>query len=537
MSLADDFVQRVFEELLAKREVDDNTHLLATCGEEAVPVLLEQLSSEDFARRKVALYGLQFCFAPEARTPVEALLTGDDPRLREMAAIVIAKHYGMAEIGRLARRLQYDPNPEIAGFALQHLEAQSPDFERVERALGDPRIAEWLWKYLPRYAAASLTPGTRALLDRGLDPERLEPEVACGALAALLSQNDRADGTRARMRTLLAHEHPMLREMAAEFLAWHGSEEDAGALQEAVGDENDLHAYAAMAAASDSIARRAASGDRKAFDAYAREEKMEPFWNYRGKAPDAAFLAAREHRLELLARGFAVPGRVPPDRHVFLGEINAPVAKRLVTPVRDYLDLGRTSFALLSDSQNTGFRGMVHVGDDVGWFRDYGCVVAVGDGLVRQAGIESSWGHLVVLEHATNRGDRFCSLYAHLSPLITVKPGEIVRAGQRIGSIGRSFTWENGGYAAHLHFGLHHGPFAQVHKEGESIDVRFEGYYYVGKVVRSDQENTEVRIQTWHGPRTVTQQTSWLRGYVSLRQWQAGRHRWLDPQKVFRDNL
>lgn len=536
MSLADDFVQRIFDELLAKRDVDDNTHLLATCGEEAVPVLLEQLASADFARKKVALFGLQYCFAPEARVPVEALLTGDDPRLREMAAIVIAKHYGTAEIARLARKLQHDPRPEIAGFALQHLEAQGPEFERVERALGDPRIAAWLWKYLPRYAAPSFTPGTRALLERSLDSERLEPEIACGALAALLSQNDRSDATRSRLRTLLAHEHPMLREMAAEFLAWHGSEEDAGALQEAAGDESDLQARAALAAASESIARRAASGDRKAFDAFVRIEEMEPFWNYRGKAPEPAFLAAQEHKLELLARAFAVPGRVPPDPHVFSGEFSAPVAKKLVMPVRGYLDRGRTSFALLSDSQNTGFRGMVHVGDDVAWFRDYGCVAAVADGLVRQAGSEPSWGYLVVLEHASPGDDRFCSVYAHLSPFISVRPGETVRAGQRIGSIGRSFTWENGGYAAHLHFGLHHGPFVQVHKEGASIDVRFEGSYYVGKVIHSDPENTDVRIQTWYGPRTVTQQTSWLRGYVSLRQWQAGRHRWLDPQKVFLDN-
>ncbi|MCW8129526.1 MAG: peptidoglycan DD-metalloendopeptidase family protein [Planctomycetota bacterium] len=536
MSLADDYVRTIFEDLLAKRDVDANTNLLASFGEEAVPVLLEQLASGDFARQKVALFGLQYCYAPEMRTPVEALITGSDNRLRELGAIVLSKHYGMAEIQRIARKLEDHPDPEVAGFAMQHLEAQDPDPERAKKALRDPRVSDWLWKYLPRYGTPDFSPGTRALLERRLEPGREAPHIACGAIAALIAQNDRSPETRARLRGLLGHEHPQIREMAAEYLAWHGGDEGLAALREALNDEPDRHARASMEGAVAAIGRRTSEADDDAFERFAHAEEAEPFWNFRGRAPDAAFERGREARLEVQARAFAIPGRIPEGRQIHAGPFKAPVAAGLVAPVRDYLDEGRTSFALVSDSLNTGFRGMVHVGDDVGWFRDFGVVVACADGQVRQAGCASSWGHLAVIEHRTRGGDGFCSVYGHLSPFLTVRPGEVVRAGQRIGSIGRSFAWENGGYAAHLHFGLHHGPYVQLYKPGQPIDVRFEGYLYVGRVLHSDPENTEVEIQTWYGRRKVSTPTSWVRGYVSMRQWTSARHRWLDPQEILREN-
>lgn len=534
MSLADDYVRDVFEALVAKRDVDAHTNLLAACGEDAVPVLLKELAGTDFARRKVALFGLQYCFSSLARRPVEALLEDRDPRLREMGAMVLSKHYGHAEIARLARKLQHHADPGIAGYALQHLEAQEPDAGRMRKALQDPRIGEWLWKYLPRYQGAEYADGTRALLEYSIAPERCDARVAAGALAGLLAQNDRRPETRACVRALLAHEAPRLREGAAEFLAWHGERADAEALARAAGCERDLHARAAMQAAGASIDRRETFGDTAAFKQFAAVEPSEPYWNYRGKPPEPAFAASRAARQALLARAFALPSQAAGSVAHATEPFKSAVARRLVTPVREYLDPGRTSFALISDSRNTGFRGMIHVGDDVGWFSDYGVVVACADGQVRQACCESTWGWLVVLEHATPGGDRFCSVYAHLSPFLTVRAGDLVQAGQRIGSIGRSFAWENGGYAAHLHFGLHHGPYIQCYKPDAPIDVRFEGYNYTGRVVRSDSENTEAVIITWDGLRHVTQPTSWLRGYVSMKQWNAARHRWLDPQQVLK---
>jgi hypothetical protein len=43
-----------------------------------------------------------------------------------------------------------------------------------------------------------------------------------------------------------------------------------------------------------------------------------------------------------------------------------------------------------------------------------------------------------------------------------VKAGERVTRGQRIGSIGAHRSEENGKYPAHLHFGLHKGPYLQI---------------------------------------------------------------------------
>jgi len=67
-----------------------------------------------------------------------------------------------------------------------------------------------------------------------------------------------------------------------------------------------------------------------------------------------------------------------------------------------------------------------------------------------------------------------------------VRPGEIVEAGQKLGAIGRCNSVDNGGYGAHLHFGIHKGPYA--------IDWR------------------------------------WVCGYVDPLLFKNGEHGWLDPQ-------
>src|SRR4029077_9112778 len=84
-------------------------------------------------------------------------------------------------------------------------------------------------------------------------------------------------------------------------------------------------------------------------------------------------------------------------------------------------------------------------------------------------------------------GKPFCSLYGHLSPMIHVRPGDVVEAGQQLGAIGRGFSVDNGGYFAHLHFGIHRGRYA-----------------------------TETR---------------WVCGYVSPQAFASGAHTWLDPQE------
>jgi murein DD-endopeptidase MepM/ murein hydrolase activator NlpD len=77
-------------------------------------------------------------------------------------------------------------------------------------------------------------------------------------------------------------------------------------------------------------------------------------------------------------------------------------------------------------------------------------VYSIGDGVVvSAASAGGSWGNVVRIVHALPRGERVESLYAHLLD-IRVGAGDIVRRGQRIGSIGTA----DGRYPAHLHLEL-----------------------------------------------------------------------------------
>ncbi|MBI3829010.1 MAG: peptidoglycan DD-metalloendopeptidase family protein [Planctomycetes bacterium] len=167
------------------------------------------------------------------------------------------------------------------------------------------------------------------------------------------------------------------------------------------------------------------------------------------------------------------------------------MAGKWVTPVRDYYDPGRTSYGFSVTKDFTAFVGSVHIGDDAGWNKELRTVVAVAPGVVRSVQHIFSWGFIVVIEHKDAKGEPFCSLYAHLSPMLHVKPGERVEGGQKIASIGRSHTVDNGGYHAHVHVGLHHGEY----NEG-----------------------------------------NWVHGYISLKSWQDGLHDWMDPQKFLKDH-
>lgn len=67
---------------------------------------------------------------------------------------------------------------------------------------------------------------------------------------------------------------------------------------------------------------------------------------------------------------------------------------------------------------------------------------------------EGGYGNMLLLEHQLN-GRIFYSLYGHLAA--SKKPfkiGDFIKGGQIIGIIGKSFSLENGGWPAHLHFNI-----------------------------------------------------------------------------------
>jgi murein DD-endopeptidase MepM/ murein hydrolase activator NlpD len=209
-----------------------------------------------------------------------------------------------------------------------------------------------------------------------------------------------------------------------------------------------------------------------------------------------------------------------------------------MAPVRDYFDPKRKSYGLHTEKKARAFGNSVHVGDDVAWLLDNRTVVAIGDGAVRRVSHVQSWGYLVIVEHRLP-ADRFaCSLYAHLAPSICVKPGDIVKKGQKIGSVGRSHTWENGGYWSHLHFGIHSGPYLDSHPVGRKLSYTLSnGDEVEGRIIKRGDPFATVKV-TYKGESVtfeVKQEASWICGYISRGYWKSGDHGWVDPQKFIRE--
>jgi murein DD-endopeptidase MepM/ murein hydrolase activator NlpD len=75
-----------------------------------------------------------------------------------------------------------------------------------------------------------------------------------------------------------------------------------------------------------------------------------------------------------------------------------------------------------------------------------------------------SWGNLIVIEHKIGDDKYMTSVYGHLAHVKFVAAGDVVQAGQMIGTIGRSGV-ENGGYKPHLHFAIREGRKVEVGSE------------------------------------------------------------------------
>ncbi len=99
--------------------------------------------------------------------------------------------------------------------------------------------------------------------------------------------------------------------------------------------------------------------------------------------------------------------------------------------------------------------GLYHMGIDSGFeLSDEDGVYAAGAGTVVEVEERTSFGLVVLIEHRLSNGKRIVSLYGHLNPADQpVAVGDVVEAGDRIGSLG--VTAVNGGWALHLHFGIH----------------------------------------------------------------------------------
>ncbi len=226
---------------------------------------------------------------------------------------------------------------------------------------------------------------------------------------------------------------------------------------------------------------------------------------------------------------FAIPGQKV-SRWSFSVGTETPIAQSLMPPVRKYMDSKRKSYGRRVGTDTGPFAGRVHVGDDVAFHKDHATVLAIGDGLVISVDTTHSWGGGVIIEHRLPDGARFFSMYAHLSPFIHVRAGQKVRKGQKIGSVGRSFTWENGGYPAHLHFAIR-----WIHPGiGQQFETRVNGKQVLTTVVKC--EGRTLFLEYPGGAVTATVPVPWVVGYMSPQKFRKGNHRWTDPQAFIREH-
>jgi murein DD-endopeptidase MepM/ murein hydrolase activator NlpD len=118
---------------------------------------------------------------------------------------------------------------------------------------------------------------------------------------------------------------------------------------------------------------------------------------------------------------------------------------------------------------------LLHLGADVGFYRVGEPVYAVANGVVRMSqgppkedstktkqkpATKLEWGNFIVLEHRLSNDKYATTIYGHLANERLVNVGDVVQAGQQIGTIGT--TRVNGGYKPHLHLGVREGRMAAV---------------------------------------------------------------------------
>ncbi|MSR45693.1 MAG: hypothetical protein EXS13_01270 [Planctomycetes bacterium] len=113
---------------------------------------------------------------------------------------------------------------------------------------------------------------------------------------------------------------------------------------------------------------------------------------------------------------------------------------------------------------------LFHTGIDFGGCRDGSGYYAIAAGVVRSVDSGGTAGTRFVLEFrrddASPSGSLVNAVYMHASARVFVQAGETVQCGQLLGTMAESYSFENGGHFAHLHFGLYPGPYNPNHNHG-----------------------------------------------------------------------
>jgi murein DD-endopeptidase MepM/ murein hydrolase activator NlpD len=217
---------------------------------------------------------------------------------------------------------------------------------------------------------------------------------------------------------------------------------------------------------------------------------------------------------------------VLPDKYI----LNYPAMDGCCPPIRSAFHDATSNFTIVRNRRvrfqpNGGYglpivdkvdgKNLIHVGADLGWFQIGEPVFAMGAGVVRvsqgplpteqkksekNAPAKESlpapmpWGNVVMIEHRLPSGEFFMSIYGHLDTNRRVDMGDVVKAGQHLGNIGRRNPRINGGYDPHLHFGVREG---RMIREGIVLfRTSYLGQTYDVKIASFDEDRVQLALPT-----------------------------------------
>jgi hypothetical protein len=559
-------VDEIVRQIVSRQAIDWNTHRLKSLASKAVPILLEYLDHPVERYRKVAFYGLQYCWNDEADQQLTTNLQSLDTEIRQNSAIVLAKWHGQDGLADLCIPLLTHENPEIARFAIVYVEAEQPDYTRILDLIQKKQVRFVLTRYLNRYYSPALIPFELEMIDQALEEHQYL--MVFQLVIALIFQYQNQPEIWQKIESLCCHQNLQVKEAVCEFLLWYGNVKQLGWLDKVDHHVIDPYVKSMVSACRVMLKKR---GDfqqgkqsngllfKKINHCETDADLMEPHLLYQGKPIEDDWIKNREEMLRQQNEQFNTDILSKQSDVTLLTP-----AHEFIPPVREYFDDERINYGKNTEANAKGFDGLVHVGDDCGWFLVHQPVVAIAAGRVVKVDCIKSWGHLIIVEHEMSRqntivlpsiqwgktinsqqnsmfgtsgGIMFCSVYAHLSPLMTVKEGDLVEVGQRLGAIGRGHCWENGGYDPHLHFAIHLGPFYQFYRINSLIDIQYKQQRFNGKVVKSNKHETIAEIYNNNKIEKVHLSSQWLCGYLSKSLYKQYAHGWLNPQKFLKTQL
>lgn len=142
------------------------------------------------------------------------------------------------------------------------------------------------------------------------------------------------------------------------------------------------------------------------------------------------------------------------------------VKEKLIYPHQQYkmnpnTISNRQNFKLQLENSNS-----FHIGEDSGFLMEGLPIHSIASGVVTNILYEQSWGYLVAIQSSLKKSGTITSFYGHLSRFIDVEVGQKISVGDKIGDIGPQESLENGGYTAHLHWGVAKGGYETAQLAG-----------------------------------------------------------------------